>query len=303
MIEIKEITKKFADKTAIDKLSCTVKNGCIYGLVGANGSGKSTLLRTVCGIYKPDSGQVLIDGAPVWENAEAKAKIAFVSDEPYFPAGVTLSRMMKLYGSLFPDFDREKFKKLASAFSLDLKKRVSAFSKGMRRQAATALALSRKADYMLFDETFDGLDPIARGYVKNLISEEVMSRGAAAVITSHSLRELEDTCDQLALLHNGGLVLESDIADLKTTKFKVQIAFSGEYDRSLFGGIDVLHYEKHGAVCNMIVQGDRDETEKKLKALQPLLLDVLPLSLEEVFTYEAEALGYAFSTEDKEETK
>lgn len=302
MIEIKELTKRFEDKTAIDKLNCTVKNGCIYGLVGANGSGKSTLLRTLCGIYKPDSGQVLIDGAPVWENAEAKAKIAFVSDEPYFPSGATLNRMIKLYGSVFPDFDSEKFKKLAAAFSLDLKKRVSAFSKGMRRQAATALALCRKADYMLFDETFDGLDPIARGYVKNLISEEVLNRGATAVITSHSLRELEDTCDQLALLHNGGLVFESDIADLKTSKFKVQIAFSDDYGKSRFDGIDVLHYEKHGAVCNMIVQGDREETEEKLKALGPLLLDILPLSLEEVFTYEAEALGYTFSAEDKEET-
>ena len=181
-------------------------------------------------------------------------------------------------------------------FSLDPKKPISTFSKGMKRQAATLLALACKPDYIFFDETFDGLDPVMRNYVKGLICEDVIERHACAIITSHSLRELEDTCDQLALLHKGGLVVESDIQNLKTAQFKVQIAFNYPYDKDLFtsNGISFTNFTKHGSVSNMIVKGDREETVAKLSTLSPTLMDVLPLSLEEVFTYEMEALGYNF---------
>ena len=165
----------------------------------------------------------------------------------------------------------------------------------MKRQAAIILALSAKPDYLFFDETFDGLDPVMRNLVKGLISQDLMERKSTAIITSHSLRELEDTCDQLALLHKGGLIFESDIQNLKTTLFKIQVGFTDEYDKSRFEGLDILHYVKHGSIANMIVRGDKLEVVKHVRAMQPVILDVLPLSLEEVFTYEMEALGYEFS--------
>ena len=173
----------------------------------------------------------------------------------------------------------------------------------MRRQAATILALSCQADFLLFDETFDGLDPVMRGLVKKLIYSDVCERNTTAVITSHSLRELEDTCDQLALLHEGGIIFESDISNLKTSLFKVQVAFADEYDRDKFEGVDILSYSKHGSVAMLIVRGDRDETAAKIKALQPILFEILPLSLEEVFVYEMDALGYEFNEVLKQEVE
>lgn len=282
--------------TALDSISCTVESGCIYGMVGSNGSGKSTLLRLLSGVYKPDGGRATLDGEDIYENVSAKAKIAFVPDELYYPAGANMDRVAAMYKRLYPGFDRERYKNLAKDLNLDRSKSLSMFSKGMRRQAMTVLALAAKPDYIFFDETFDGLDPVMRNYVKRLICMDVVDRGASAVITSHSLRELEDTCDQLALLHKGGIVFESDIQNLRTTRFKIQIAFAGEsdYGSERFEGLDIVRFTKHGSVVNMIVKGDRDETVEKLRAMSPAILDVLPLTLEEVFTYEMEALGYSF---------
>lgn len=292
MIQVENLTKKFLQFTALDSINFTIDSGCIYGVVGVNGSGKSTLLRLISGIYRPDSGNVLLDGSPVWENPEAKSRIAYISDEPYFESHASLLDMEKKYGYLFPRFDKSNFDHLIKGLSLDKKQPINTFSKGMKRQAATALALSLSPDYILFDETFDGLDPIMRSKVKGLISESVIDRGAAAVMTSHSLRELEDTCDRLALLHKGGLVLQSDISDLKTEQFKIQIAFDHDYDISLFERVDCKHYFRQGSVSSFISHGDRQDVVEKLKALHPTVLDVLPLSLEEIFTYELEALGY-----------
>ncbi len=298
MICVENLTKRFGDFTALENVSCNIANGCIYGMVGSNGAGKSTFLRMIAGVIRPDSGTVTMDGAPVWENPETKSKIAFVPDELYFLPGATLSRMQTLYESAFPSFDKEVFWRLVSELKLPKKKAISAFSKGMKRQAATALALACRPEYILFDETFDGLDPVMRAYVKNLICEDVLTRKATAVITSHSLRELEDTCDQLALLHRGGLVFERDIQNLKTEKFKIQIALAAPFDKETFAFLSPLHYVQYGSVANFIVQGERNEICARLTPLQPLLLDVLPLSLEEVFTYEMESLGYAFNAEE-----
>lgn len=180
---------------------------------------------------------------------------------------------------------------------MDPKKPINTFSKGMKRQAATILALSARSDYILFDETFDGLDPVMRNFVKKIVCEDILDRNATAVITSHSLRELEDTCDQLALLHKGGLILQSDVQNLKTGLFKVQVAFREEYDKTKFEGMNILQFIKHGMVANMIIRGDQEKTVARLKAMNPAVLDVLPLTLEEVFTYEMEALGYKYSLE------
>ena len=282
MIEIKNLTKRFQDFTALENVTCTIGSGCIYGMVGSNGAGKSTFLRTLTGVYQPDGGEIRIDGEPVWDNPAVKRRIAYVPDELYFLAGANLNRMERMYRNLYPDFDRDRFEKLRSHLQLPRNKSLGQFSKGMRRQAATILALSCRPDYLFFDETFDGLDPVMRNFVKKLICEDV-----------------------LALLHKGGLVLESDIENLKTSQFKIQIAFRGEYDKSKFQGIQVSHYEKSGSVANLIVSGDRDEIVQKLRAMEPILLDVLPLTLEEVFTYEMETLGYTFQIDDllEEESK
>ncbi|MBQ6706547.1 MAG: ABC transporter ATP-binding protein [Clostridia bacterium] len=303
MIEVNNITKKFGSFTALDNVTCTIPEGCIYGMVGSNGAGKSTLLRLISGVYRPDAGEVLIDGEPVWENETVKAQIGFVPDELYFLSGASMTRMAELYKAAFPRFDQKRFRELADAFGLDTKKSIGTFSKGMKRQASTALALACCPKYLFFDETFDGLDPIMRTLVKKLICNDVIERKATAIITSHSLRELEDTCDQLALLHKGGLVLQSDVQNLKTSLFKVQIAFNRDFDRDTFRELNLLHYTRHGSVASIIVRGDREQTVAILQSKMPVLLDVLPLTLEEVFTYEMEALGYIFDDGMKEGTK
>ncbi len=297
MIKVNNLSKRFNDFIALENVSCSIGSGCIYGMVGSNGAGKSTFLRALTGVYQPDSGSITIDGEPVWDNPNVKHRIAYVPDELYFLGGSNLKRMKKMYAALYPDFDANRFDELCSMLELPKNKLVSQFSKGMRRQAATILALSCKPDYLFFDETFDGLDPVMRNFVKKLICEDVIEREASAIITSHSLRELEDICDQLALLHKGGLVLESDIENLKTAQFKIQIAFHEPFEQSKFEGISISHFEKNGSVANMIVGGDKNAIVEKLKAMNPILLDVLPMTLEEIFTYEMETLGYTFQIE------
>lgn len=294
MIQVNNVTKKFGSFTALNHMSCKIADGCIYGLIGSNGAGKSTFLRLITGVYKPDEGQVLLDGEPVYENPAAKAKIAYVPDELFFLPGSSLNRMAKLYAAVFPDFSFERFHELVQLFGLSPKAPVNTFSKGMRRQGATLLALSCRPKYIFFDETFDGLDPVMRNVVKKLITADVLERRATAIITSHSLRELEDTCDQLSLLHKGGIIFESDIQDLKTTLFKLQVGFSKPFSREMFAGMDILSYTERGSVATFIVRGDREKTVEQISSHEPVLLDVLPLTLEEVFIYEMEALGYCF---------
>lgn len=294
MIQVNNVTKKFGSFTALNNMSCKISDGCIYGLIGSNGAGKSTFLRLITGVYKPDEGQVLLDGEPVYENPAAKAKIAYVPDELFFLPGSSLNRMAKLYAAVFPDFSFVRFQELVKLFGLSPKAPVNTFSKGMRRQGATLLALACRPKYIFFDETFDGLDPVMRNVVKQLITTDVLERQATAIITSHSLRELEDTCDQLSLLHKGGIIFESDIQDLKTTLFKLQVGFNKPFSREMFSALDILSYSARGSVATFIVRGDREKTVELIRAHSPVLLDVLPLTLEEVFIYEMEALGYCF---------
>lgn len=293
MITVKGATKFFDRYVALDSVDCTIPDGCIYGLVGSNGAGKSTLLRLITGVYKADAGSVTVDGEDVYDNPNAKAKIMYVPDELYFLPQANMYRMAQFYKSVYPEFSMERFEALAKRFNLDPKKNISTFSKGMKRQAATILGLACRTKYLLFDETFDGLDPVMRNFVKSVIYEDICDRGATAVITSHSLRELEDTCDQLALLHKGGIILQSDVGQLKTNLFKVQAVFDRPFDKEMFDGFDMLHFSKHGSVCNLILRGDQNETLAKIQLLSPILTEVLPLTLEEVFLYEMESLGYS----------
>jgi ABC-2 type transport system ATP-binding protein len=293
MITAENITKKFGTFTALNNLSCKIPDGSIYGLVGSNGAGKSTFLRLITGIYKPDNGKITVNGKSVYENPEVKSTFAFVPDELYFLPQASMNRMAKLYNRTYANFNFERFNKLTKTFDLNPKANINTFSKGMKRQVSTILALSAMPDYIFFDETFDGLDPVMRRLVKNVIYSDVCDRNVTAVITSHSLRELEDTCDQLALLHKGGIIFESDIDKIKTSLFKVQIAFNDDYDKDRFEGIEMLQFTKKGSVANIIVRGDREKTVATLNKLNPVLLDVLPLTLEEVFIYEMDALGYS----------
>lgn len=298
MISVNNLVKSFDDYKAVNDITCNIPDGCIYGMVGSNGAGKSTFLRLITGVYKADAGSISIDGKPVYDNPEVKARIAYVPDELYFINGYSIEKMAHYYKNIYPNFSVEKCMDLTDKFKLNPKKSINTFSKGMKRQAAILLALSTNPDYMFFDETFDGLDPIMRNLVKGLICEDVFERKATAIITSHSLRELEDICDQLALLHEGGLVLQNDISDLKTQNFKIQIAFKEDFDESKFKGlIEYTSFNKIGSIATMIVKGNKEDTVSKLSSLNPVLFDILPLTLEEVFTYEMTALGYKFDKE------
>lgn len=295
MIRAAGITKKFGSFTALDEVTCNIMDGCVYGLVGSNGAGKSTFLRVLAGIYKPDEGVAYFDDEPVYENPSVKEQISFVADELYFLTGANMKKMALMYKRLYDNFDMDRFNELTRIFGLDPDKNIVNFSKGMRRQASIILTLSTRAKYMFFDETFDGLDPVMRNLVKKLICDDVAEKGSTVIITSHSLRELEDICDHLALLHKGGLVLDSDVLEMKTTQFKVQVAFEEKFNESKFWDMNITRYRQEGSVANMIVNGDREEMIKRFRDMNPIILDILPLTLEEVFTYEMEALGYEFN--------
>ncbi len=302
MIRVNAVTKTFEDFKALSDVTCNIADGCIYGMVGSNGAGKSTFLRILTGVYKPDKGEVLIDDEPLYDNPKVKENMVYVADELFFLTGANMEKMAQLYAVVYDNFSYERFHELAAKFKLDTKRNIGTFSKGMKRQAAIILALSTRAQYLFFDETFDGLDPVMRNLVKNLIYQDVCENNATAIITSHSLRELEDICDHLALLHKGGLVLDSDIIDLKTSQFKVQVAFDHAFDKSKFQGIHITRYRQEASVANMIINGDYDSTIAYLKAMEPKIMDILPLTLEEVFTYEMESLGYQFDIETEENT-
>ena len=294
MICADNVTKCFDNFEALRGLTCQIPDACVYGLVGSNGAGKSTFLRLISGIYRAESGTVTFDGQPVYENPEVKKQIMYVPDELYFLPQSNMKKMATLYRSIYPDFSMDRFKELTALFGLNPSANINTFSKGMKRQAATILALSAMPKYLFFDETFDGLDPVMRNLVKRVIYNDVLERKTTTIITSHSLRELEDACDQLALLHQGGIVFESDIQNLKTSLFKIQIAFNEKYDKSRFEGVEMLSYTQMGSVSTFIARGDKEQVTATLRALSPVLLDVLPVNLEEVFIYEMEALGYAF---------
>lgn len=294
MIEVVNVTKKFGDFTAIQDLNFKVSDGSIYGLIGYNGAGKTTLLKTITGVYKPDGGEVRLDGENAFDNAKMKQHMFYVPDDIYFAPYANMEKMAKFYNGFYPDFSFDTFRKLSEVFGLDTKARINGFSKGMQRQAEIVLGISTKPDFILFDETFDGLDPVMRNLVKKLICGDVADNNATVIVTSHSLRELEDLCDHLSLLHKGGLVLDSDVFELKTSQFKVQVAFKDDFDESKFEGIRITRYRQEGSVANMIVSGDREQTMDIINAMNPVVFDVLPLTLEEVFTYEMEALGYTF---------
>ena len=294
MIKIENLSKKYDKENVLENLNCTIKDGCIYGLVGANGSGKSTLLRLINGIFTPDKGIICVDGEDVIDNAEIKQDMVFVPDDLFFYPSYTLLDMAKFYQAMYKKFDMEYLKELASILKLDMHAKINTFSKGMKRQCALICAISTNAKYMFFDETFDGLDPIIRSLVKKILAKKMEENNTTIVMTSHNLRELEDICDNLGLLYKGGILFESDTDKLKTIMFKVQISFKEDFSKDKFKSLDILNFKKSGSVATLIINDKKGNSKKILEKMNPLILDYLPLTLEEIFIYEMEVLGYEF---------
>ena len=296
MIEIKNISKTFGDLKVLEELNCTIKDNCIYGLVGANGSGKSTLLRLINGIFYPDEGEITVDNEIPFENEKIKQNMVFVPDDLHFYPAYTLEDMASFYKAMYKKFDKEYLYDLARKLKLDTSRKISSFSKGMKRQCALILALATRCKYMFFDETFDGLDPVIRNFFKKQIAKQMEEEHSTIIMTSHNLRELEDICDNLGLLYKGGILFESDIDSIKTNMYKVQISLKEEdFDEKSFIGIKVLSFKKVGSVACMIIEDKDGKIRNQLEKMNPLILDFLPLTLEEMFIYEMEALGYEFN--------
>lgn len=294
MIEITNVSKSFVKTKALDDASCQIDTGSIFGLVGSNGAGKSTLLRLMSGVYKQDSGHVVLDGQEVFDNAEAKKKCVYLSDSPYIPIGASLDSMAKTYKAFYDTFSQEEYIRLVKLFNINPASQLSDFSKGMRRQAIIIQALACKSKYIIMDETLDGLDPIMRGLVKRLLYEAVVDNNTTIVISSHSLRELEDTCDNLAMIHSGKVIFQRDIQNISSSVSKVQVVLSEDLKKQDFNDVDILNYTKKGSVSTLIIRDCEEEVIQILQEKEPLLLEVLPLSLEEVFTYELKQKGYSF---------
>jgi len=291
MISVSNLTKTFGDFKALDNLSLNVKKGSVYGLIGPNGAGKTTAIKHITGVYMQDSGEVLISGEHIFENIPLKSKLIYIPDDLYFFPAYTIKSMAKFYKDIYPTWNEERFEKLKAVFNMDINRRISRLSKGMQKQVAFWLGISTMPDVMILDEPVDGLDPVMRRRVWSLIMQDVADRDTTVLISSHNLRELEDVCDHVGVLHDGKVVIEKGIDEVKSDFHKIQVAFSGELPESI-KTLDIRHITSHGSVNLMIVKGDREAAVKTLKDANPLLIDILPLTLEEIFIYELGGMGY-----------
>lgn len=297
MIKIDSITKTFDTVKSLDNVSLLVENGSIFGLIGSNGSGKSTLLRIMCGVYRPDCGDIFFDGVPVWENAEVKQRMVYLSDDQYFITGSTPADMMRMYKSVYPTFSVEKYKHYMTQFGLDENRRLNTFSKGMQKQVSFILGLASCTDYLFCDETLDGLDPVMRQTVRHIIASEVAERGMTVVFASHNLKELEDICDHVALLHRGELLFEAGIDDIKRDIHKIQMGVDksrGDEIREALKQLDTVSIEQRGSLFTIIARGTVPQIDNVILGFKPLFVEYIPLTLEEIFIAEMEERGYEF---------
>ena len=292
MIQVERLTKKFQTYTALNQISVSVQPGSVFGLVGSNGAGKSTLLRTIAGIYKPDSGTVAIDGTPIFEHPNVKNDIFFISDFPYFIPQSNMKEMAKFYASMYSNWSHERYREPCSLFPIEEKMKISSMSKGMQRQVALVCALSTQPKVLLMDEIFDGLDPVMRQLLKKLLAREVSERNITVMIASHNLRELEDVCDHVGLLHQGGVVFEQELDGLKLNLHKLQAVFKPMISMDVFSDLDILKFDMKGSLINMVIRGDKGVISRRIEALKPVYFEMLPLTLEEVFISEMEVSGY-----------
>lgn len=284
MIEVKNLNKRFDSFQALDNLNICVPGGSVYGLVGPNGAGKSTVIRHIAGIYRQDNGEVLVSGQPVYENPDIKARIAYIPDDVFYYTQSTIKDMMQLYKSIYPSFSKARFDKLGEAFDLSLNQPIRKMSKGMQKQAAFWLALARCPEYIILDEPVDGLDPVMRRQVWSLLLADVAENGSTVLVSSHNLRELEDVCDHVGIMNHGHMLLERSLSELQDNIVKIQLALpeGGKLPEDL----NMLHHSVTGRLHQLILRGQPEELTNKLSTAQPMFLDVLPLSLEEIFIYE-----------------
>ncbi|MBO8158740.1 ABC transporter ATP-binding protein [Thermosyntropha sp.] len=292
MIEADKLVKDFYDIRALDQVSFNVRKGSIYGLLGSNGAGKTTLLKILAGIYREDEGWVRIGGEKVFENPVIKGKISFIPDALYFFPNYTIEDMARFYSSVYLSWNEERYMGLGEVFKIEPKRKIRTLSKGMQRQVAFWLNFSLMPEVMILDEPLDGLDPVMRKKVKNLIVKDVAERETTVVISSHNLRELEDLCDYIGILHEGKMLVQKDLDEYKANMHKVQIAFSREVPEAIWKDEKINCVERRGSVLVFIAKGKRDEVINHFNSYEPAILDVLPLTLEEVFVYEMEGEGY-----------
>ena len=294
MIEVKHVVKSFDGFHALDDLTMTVPKGAIYGLVGPNGAGKSTILRHLCGAYRQDSGEITLEGHPIYENPAVKKRMAVIPDELYYFGTASTRDMMKFYKGIYPNFDMERYEKLKEAFpAVDEKRPIRRLSKGMQKQSAFWLALCCKPDYLLLDEPVDGLDPVMRRQVWSLLMGDVAERGTTVLVSSHNLRELEDVCDHVGILSHGKVALERSLSELQGGTVKLQIAFRESAPPELPADLQVLHSSNLGRIYTYIVRGTAEDVQSRFAAFNPLFQEALPLTLEEIFIYEMGGEDYA----------
>lgn len=302
MIEIQNVSMEFEknkgdkeDFRALDDISITIPEGCIYGFLGSNGAGKSTLMRMMSGVYKTDMGSIKIDGDEVYDDPIAKGKIFFVNDETIQYSTYTLKDLKKYYAGYYADFSEEIFDRLTGKLNLPMNKRMSQFSKGMKRQAVVIAALACRTKYLMLDEAFDGLDPAMRKIIKTMIIDELIDRDATMIVSSHNITEINELCDRAMLMHQGHLIFADEIDQIKSGFSKIQIAFANRQPNAeelKAAGIDVMQFSALGSVAQVIARGVPDEMMAKLKKMDPLILELVPLTLEEIFIYELEVRGY-----------
>lgn len=292
MIELKNVSKAFGDIQAVDNISLTIKDGVVMGLLGTNGAGKSTLLRMMAGILKPEQGEILIDGNPIWDNPEAKSLFFYISDDQFYFPNATPKELASFYNSYFPTFDSERFYQLLDKIDLPLNRKIRTFSKGMKKQLSILIGICANTPYLFCDETFDGLDPVMRQAIKSIFVQEMTERRFTPVIASHNLRELEDISDHIGLLHKGGVLLSQDLEDLRCNLTKIQCVLPAELDETIQNTLLVLKMQRHGKLLTMTVRGESEKVVSWLSTLNPIYCEAVPLSLEEIFISETEVAGY-----------
>jgi hypothetical protein len=292
MIEAKNLSKSFEDIKALDNINASIRDGNVFGLIGTNGAGKSTFLKILAGILKPDTGEILIDDEKVFENILAKEKFFYISDDQFFFSNTNAKEMIKFYRSVYRNFDVKKCEGILKVLDLDINRKINNFSKGMKKQLCIALGVSANTKYLLCDETFDGLDPVMRQTIKSLFAKEMDDRGLTPIIASHNLRELEDICDHVGLLHKGGIILSKDVSDMKLNIHKVQCVFEKDFDMERLKAFDIMQIKNSGRVYTVTIKGNESEIRECIEALNPVFYEMMGLSLEEIFISETEVHGY-----------
>ena len=293
MLEAKHVVKTFDGFRALDGLTMTVPTGAVYGLVGPNGAGKSTIIRHLAGIYRQDSGEVLLDGQPVYEDPAVKRRMTVIGDDWYYFPQANIREMAHFFAGLYPAFSWERYEKLKQVFPLDEKMMLRRMSKGMQKQAAFWLAVCCMPEYLILDEPVDGLDPVMRRQVWSLLLGDVSERGTTVLVSSHNLRELEDVCDHVGILNRGQVLLERSLSDLQDNTVKLQVAYAGVTEPMLPSELNILHRSHVGRVYTYIVRGSRAEILRRMEITEPILLESIPLTLEEIFIYELGGVDYA----------